>query len=161
MWPDSPTHALPGSPRSPHNLLVSFFYRTKRSQFQILSCPYIPVLRSAFFLEEGCATWHMTAWFPNQGSNPHPLCWKVLTTRPLGKSLARLLCPNRPRFSRKSSQITQTSGIPFPTISDGTSQSPFPDPSLGPEQLHQRHLEHVQNYRVPVTTLSIPETLLQ
>ena len=42
---------------------------------------------------EGCdgfswATWHVGSWFPEQGSNPHPLQWQhsVLTTGPPGKS---------------------------------------------------------------------------
>ena len=38
----------------------------------------------------GGAAWHVGSWFPNQGSNPHPLHWKctVLNTGPLGKSLS-------------------------------------------------------------------------
>ena len=66
---DSPPHALPGSPRSPHNLLVSFFSRTKRSQFQILSCPYIPVMLS-FFLGRGLCHLARDSLVPQPGIKP-------------------------------------------------------------------------------------------
>ena len=43
----------------------------------------------------GCAVGHMRSQFPNQGWNPCLLHWKsrVLTTRPLGKSLVTSLHP--------------------------------------------------------------------
>ena len=32
---------------------------------------------NVFFVVVGPNTWHVRSQFPNQGSNPHPLHWKV------------------------------------------------------------------------------------
>ena len=44
-----------------------------------------------FFFFFGLTTWHEGSWFPDQGSNPHPLQWHrgVLTAGLPGKSLLR------------------------------------------------------------------------
>ena len=79
---------------------------TRTEQLQLRICFQInqylitqgsPKLKKKFFFTSGThhfysfglTTWHVGSYFPNQGSNPHPLYWQcgALTTGPPVKSL--------------------------------------------------------------------------
>lgn len=87
LLPCSPSSSNVPSPRDGHYL--SMFEET------LLGTVQFHLIQSFFFFLSvfGCATWHVGSSFPNQGSNQHPLHWKlrVFTTRPPWKTLSAAL----------------------------------------------------------------------
>ena len=96
-----------------HGIDINFQCLRKPPQVQhnfILSKVFLCFCFSIF----GCATWHVGLLFPHQGSNQHPLYWKlrVFTTRPPWKTLPAALL----------SEVSVTHGQPWSKILSGKSQ---------------------------------------
>ena len=79
------------------------------SLLAVLSGPHHPLWVPLFYFF-GCVT-HLGSWFPDQGSNPHPLHGKhrVATTGPSGKSLGSFKCTH---MSIKSPSFQLSPGTP-------------------------------------------------